>query len=183
MCAIFRPPGVSDVIVTGWQTDRLSVGAIDLRLEKEVGCETLGWIRIKTVQPVANNKRGHRRLAFLVAHSQLDGARGQCVEEHQDIVAKSDVLAALPYIEADLGRALPAIAARDLQDPVIERQPGKARAYRRLVIDGDLGPSAGCFLWGQRDLGPGIAGGFNIDVAAVGARDAEWRGDVGSVGP
>jgi hypothetical protein len=178
---VFRSAGVSDVIVTRRQADTLTIGAIDLRLEKEIGREALRGIRIEPVQAVANDKRGHGRLAFLVAHAQLNGARRERVKEHQYVVAKADVLAALSHVETDLCGALPAIPAIDLKDSVIQCQAGEAAIHGRLVIDGDFGPAVGGILRGQLQFGFGIAGGLNVDVAAIGAGHAQGRGHVGAV--
>src|ERR1039457_6607116 len=112
--AVFRAARVSNVIVNRREADALAVGAIDLRLGEEVGREALRRMRIEPVQPVANDKGGHGRLALFVAYAQLHRVRRERVEEYQNVVAKANVLAALTYVEADLRGSLPAIAAIDL---------------------------------------------------------------------
>ena len=56
MCQILRAAGISDSVVAFRQTYCLSIGALDLRLKKEVGSQALGRIGIEPVQPVANDE-------------------------------------------------------------------------------------------------------------------------------
>ena len=54
-------------------------------------------------------------MAVLIDNVQLNSPGGFSVEEHQDIVAESDVLSSLTDIEADISRALTGIAAEDFE--------------------------------------------------------------------
>src|ERR1700722_18436760 len=120
-----RAACISDGVVALRQTYRLSIRAIDLRLKEEVRSQALGGIRIEPVEPVANDKRSQGRVAGFVAHAQLDAPCRKGIEQYQNVITEANILAALPDIEADLRRALPAVAAIDLQNAIVQGQPGE----------------------------------------------------------
>jgi hypothetical protein len=63
------------VIAVG-QFQRFAVAAIDLRVKREVGCESLGRRWIDPLLGVANQERRGGRLIVLVAHAERDGVCG-----------------------------------------------------------------------------------------------------------
>ena len=130
---VFRAAGNRDAECAGRQADALAVRAVDLRLEEEVGRQTLGDVRIDAFLIVAHEETGRRRLPVLVLHAQADGMRRRRGEQHLDVVAEADILRALADAESEDRGSLPGVAAVDLQDRVLDRESREARAHRRPV--------------------------------------------------
>jgi hypothetical protein len=73
----------------------------------------------------------------LVLDAQPHRVGGPCVEEDGDVVAETDVLTTLSDVELQDGRARSAIAAVDLENLVLDGEPGQASAQWGLAVDAD----------------------------------------------
>ena len=100
----------------------------------------------RTVKPAVV---GRPCSSLTLMRTVCDGAGG---EEHLDVVAEADVLAALADVEADERRALAGVAAVDLQDDVFDPEPRQPRPHRRLRVDRHVGPPFAHVRLGQHVL-------------------------------
>ena len=156
---------------------RLPVVPVDLRLEVEVGRQALRNVRIDAIELVAHGEPGGGRPAVLVLDVDADGVRRAGGEQHLDVVAEPDVLAALADVEADERRALPGVAAVDLQDDVFDPESRQPLPHRRLRVDRHVGPPFAHVRLGQHVLRLGRLARRHEDAADVRARDRQRRGD------
>ena len=145
----FRTAPIFDGVVAVRQSNLLAVSPVDLRLEREVRGESFRRIRIDPPLQVLDREGRDRRFAFLIADPQRDGPRLLDVEQHQDVVAETDVLRSLPYVERDLRRALTVVPAVDLQDLVLDAQTRKPRRHRRILVHLEIRPALFDMLLGQ----------------------------------
>ena len=106
-----------------------------------------------------------------------DGVRRTGGEQHLDVVAEPDVLAALSDVEADERRALARVAAVDLQDDVFDPESRQPLTHRRLRVDRHVGPPFAHVRLGQHVLRLGRLAGRHVDAADVRTRDRQRRGD------
>ena len=107
----------------------LAIGAIDLRMEGEIGREPLAPATDRR-GPASSSMTKARsgRLAALVGDAQRDlGSTGERVNSMRRVVAKPDVLRALPDVDGDRRFALSGIAAVELKDAVLDLKPGERR--------------------------------------------------------
>ena len=63
---ILGASGILRGVVAGRELDGLAIGAIDLRLEEEIGREALGGKRVDTVEAIPDEERRRRRPPLLV---------------------------------------------------------------------------------------------------------------------
>ncbi len=129
---VLGPARVLDGVASLRERERLAVGAIDLRVEEEVGGQALGLRRIDAAARVAHYEHPDRGAVVGLQHAQLHRRGRPGREQDVHLVAKAEILAALPHVEQQLALALARIARVKLQDAVFEFQAGEVRAQRLL---------------------------------------------------
>ena len=137
---------------------RLPIGPIDLRMKTKIGREPFCLRRRDAPMAIAKKKGGGGRLAVFVANSQGDLARRHTAKEHVDLVAKAEILCALPHIKSNRGGALAGVPAVKLNHPVFERHSAERGAERLSINNLHIEPA---FL--NRN---GVGGALHLPVPA-----------------
>gem|GEM_PF-3981163 len=149
----------------------LAVGAVHLRMEKEVRRESLRLRGIDAALRVADLERRHGGFALVVEHLERDRRPRDRGEGRVEFGAETKVADALTDVEVQHRRTLARIAAVDLQHAVFQRESVQGRLQRTARGDLQLHPPV-AHLVGGRVVQPDRLRTFH----------AERRGHAGFVG-
>ena len=132
-----------DVVSAIRQLQHFAIAAIDLRVEKEVRRMALDLAGVDAPGLVLDKQLGHAGFAIFIGDGERDLACGAAVEEHAGLIAKAEILRALPGVETENGLAFSRLAGVELDDAVLHAQPAERGLQRRGLKHLHVQPARG----------------------------------------